>query len=227
MAKSEERLEARRLRRQGRSINEILKLVNVSKKSITTWCHDIKLTKKQEEKLWKRAKLKRVKNFRKYCERRRRQTEKKIARLYQEGIDRIDKLSKKEFFITGIALYWAEGFKTGHQVGFANSDPGMVKFFINWLMTCCGVSKKRLKVRVGANISHKDRINKIDNYWIKITGLPKNQFNKPSYKKASWKKKFEKPEEYFGVLQIRVLKSTDLLRKILGYIEGLRQNVAG
>jgi len=222
MAKSTLRLEVRRLRRQGKGINEIARLLNARKHSVSLWCRDIELTEKQKGKLWKRSKTRFYKNFKAYCERKRQKTKLKIKKLKDKGVNRIGNLNTRELFIGGALLYWAEGFKAGHQVGFVNSDSSMIKFFIAWITKCCGVDEDRLKARVGINISHKHRVVGIENYWSKITGIPKSQFNKPSYKKVKWQKQFEKPEDYYGVLQIRVLRSTDLLREILGYIKGLR-----
>lgn len=226
MAKSVLRLKVRKLRRQGKSINEIAKLTGASKYSVSLWCRDIELSEKQKRELWNKSKANSSGKFRAYCERKRKETKEKIEKLKKKGVETIGSLSERELFVAGVLLYWAEGFKTGHQVGFANSDPDMIKFFINWLTKYCSVSKNRLKARVGLNISHKNRISEIENYWGKVTGLSESQFNKPSYKKTKWKKKFENPEKYYGVLQIRVLKSADLLREICGHIEGLR-NQAG
>lgn len=222
MAKATLRLKVREFRRQGKSINEITKLLDARKHSVSLWCRDIELTEEQKQKLWKRSKTRFYRNFKAYCERKRQKTKTKIKKLKDRGVNRVGNLNKREFFIGGAFLYWAEGFKSGHQVGFVNSDPDMIKFFINWITRCCGVKKDRLKARIGINISHKHRVDEVENYWSQITDIPRSQFNKPSYKKTKWQKQFEKPEDYYGVLQIRVLKSTDLLREILGYIAGLR-----
>ena len=41
--------------------------------------------------------------------------------------------SKKEYMLIGASLYWAEGFKKDNRLGFANSDPYMIKLFLFWL----------------------------------------------------------------------------------------------
>ena len=46
MAKSAQKLQARTLRRQGKSIGEIAKIVGISKDSASHWCRDVALTKK-------------------------------------------------------------------------------------------------------------------------------------------------------------------------------------
>ena len=79
-------------------------------------------------------------------------------------------------------------------------------------------------LRVTVNISHEYRIKEIQNYWSKIANVPSGDFRKPFYQKVKWKKVYENPNEYFGVLRIRVRKSTDFLRKIHGWIEGLKRS---
>ena len=47
--KLDEKLKAQGLRRQGLSYKEILLQINVSKDTLSNWCRDIELTKKQKE----------------------------------------------------------------------------------------------------------------------------------------------------------------------------------
>lgn len=225
MAKSAQRIEARRLRREGFSINEIAEKIKSSKRTISRWCGDVELNDKQKEILWNRAKTRYSKNFRKYCERKKIKTQQKINRLRKKGIKEIGGLSNRELFVTGVALYWAEGFKKDSRIGFANTDPAMISFFIKWLKKCLKVDSKELSYCVTVNDDHQARINEIEEYWSKELGINKSQFTKPFYQKVKWKKKFENPEKYYGVLRVRVAKSLDRLRVIHGYIEGLKKNI--
>ncbi|MFH1280223.1 MAG: hypothetical protein ABII08_01255 [Candidatus Beckwithbacteria bacterium] len=212
MAKSAQRIEARKLRRKGFSINEVAERVTSSKRTVSRWCSDIELNNKQKEILWSRAKTRYSNNFRKYCERKRLKTKQKIKNLNKKGINK------------GVSLYWAEGFKKDSRIGFANTDSEMIRFFIKWLVDCLKVDRNDLSFCVTVNIDHKNRINEIEKYWRKELGIDKSQFTKPFYQKTKWKKKFENPEKYHGVLRVRVVKSLDRLRVIHGYIEGLKKN---
>jgi len=60
-----------------------------------------------------------------------------------------------------------------------------------------------------------------------LTIIDKENFQKPFYQKVKWQKQYDHPENYHGVLRIRVRKSTDFLRKICGYINGLSLNSTG
>lgn len=224
MSKPVLRKKARQLRRKGLGIKTIAYRLGVSSSTVSLWCRDIKLTPKQLQELEKRA---HDPYYGKRKEHILRQIQKKvdtIELLKRAGIKEIGKLTKRELFITGVALYWAEGFKKDSRLGFANSDPAMIKFFLKWLMQCCYVPKEAIRVRVGLNISHQKRIKAVEDYWSKITGISIRQFQMPYFQKFIWKKNYPKPEEYFGVLRIRANEQLPLFRKIHGWIEGLRIN---
>lgn len=225
MAKSKERLEARKLRESGISIKQIAKQLNVSPGSVSLWCRDIKLSDELIKKLEKNYRDpfygKRFDNVRKQKQKRILKTEK----LNKKGQDLIGNISKRELLLVGVALYWAEGYKKDHQVGLGSSDPVMIKMFIKWLKLCFGYTTDDLIFRITVNQDHEYRIGEITEYWSDFLGVPENQFSKPFYQKVKWKKIYDNPEDYFGVLRVRVKKSLDFLRKIHGMIDGMRISV--
>jgi hypothetical protein len=101
----------------------------------------------------------------------------------------------------------------------------MIKLFIKWLTKFLNVSKQELTFCVTANAAHADRINEIEAYWAKIAGVTRKQFTKPFFQQVKWEKQYERPNEYYGVLRVRVIKSLDILREVNGFIEGLKKNV--
>ncbi len=222
VAKFKQKFEAIQLRKSGESIKVIAKKIGVSVGSVSLWCRDVQLSSAQLKELERRY---RDPNYGKRLEnstKQRKIKEEKIDRLLKEGTGEIGHLSKRELFLVGVALYWAEGFKKDTQVGFANSNLGMIKLYLKWLQECCGVKLEDLIFRVTLNISHKDRTDAVQEYWSKSIGIPLAVFRKPFYQKFVWKKSYENPNEYYGVLRIKVRRSIDFLRKIHGWIEGLR-----
>lgn len=221
MAKSKQKFEAIELRSNGESIKSIAKKLNVSVGSVSVWCKNVVLTIEQLKTLEKNAHDpnygKRLQNSQKQ----RNQKEFKIQNLLDIGEKEIGKLSKRELFLVGIALYWAEGFKKDTQVGFANSNAKMINLYLKWLYECCDIKKEDLIARITVNISHKNRSDEIQDFWSKSTGIPLENFRKPFYQQFKWKKIYENPNDYYGVLRIKVRKSTDFLRKIHGWIKGL------
>lgn len=227
MAKTELRREARKLRTQGSSIKNIARDLKVSSSTASLWCRDILLSKEQIYKLERNSKDPFYGRRLTYALKQQLKRKMESEKIKENALKSIGKLTDREKLITGVALYWAEGFKKDKMAGFANTDPQMIKFAINWLHYQLNVPLEEIKLRVGINESHRGRTKEIEDYWSNITGIPSDQFLKPYYPQSVWKKTYEHPEEYFGTLRIRVCKSTKLLKIIKGMIEGLSGSELG
>lgn len=144
-------------------------------------------------------------------------------KLFKEGFGEIKKLSKKELFLCGVVLYWAEGFKHKDEsgLGLATSDLRMAKFYLKWLEKCLEIGKEQLILKVTANESHQYRIDEIESFWSKELGVSKTNFRKPFYQKTKWKRDYRGRDKYYGVIRIRVRRSLDVLRKMRGWLEGV------
>ena len=224
MSKSVQKLEARRLRKKGKSIKKIAKQLDVSVGSVSSWCRDIELSPDQKRTLDANARNPYYAGRGIYLKKLKKRTSSKIKRLQKIGIKMIGTLSKRELFLAGAILYWAEGFKKDTQTGLASLDPEMIKFYIKWLSVCFGYNNSDLIFRLTINISHKHRVKVIEKYWSKELNVPLDQFQKPFFQNFNWKKTYENPNEYYGVLRVKVRKSKDFLRTIYGFIEGLKLN---
>lgn len=129
-------------------------------------------------------------------------------------------LSKNEFNLAGIMLYWAEGAKSAKYVDITNSDPLLIKFMVSWLRIICEVPKD--KFRASLNLHSGQNEEEIKEYWSKITNIPINQFRKSYFKKEG--SGYRKNKLYKGTIKIRVCDN-NLLHKILGWIEGVSLNM--
>ncbi len=106
-------------------------------------------------------------------------------------------------------------------MGFTNTDPLMIKFYIEWLYQIYGVKKTDLILRVSVNANHAHRVQKIVRYWSSITGVSSTQFTKTSLIKATSKKIYPNLEEHQGTLRVKVRRGTELRRRVLGSIAAL------
>src|SRR6266567_5167104 len=152
---------------QGLSLGQIQKIIKIPKTTIHLWMKDVPLSAKQKEKIKSEALLL-LQSGRMRAQRI--QKGKKMAKenlLVSRGKNDVGILNEKELFIAGIALYWAEGFKNRHEhrLGFCNSDPSMVKFYLHWLDKVLQVRGEDLVARLALNISYKEKANEIENYW--------------------------------------------------------------
>ncbi len=111
--------EAIKLRKKGKSYSQILSVVPVSHSSLSIWLRDIKLSELQKANLEKRQ----VQGSLKGALIRKNDRILRSKKIKESASGDIDKLSKRELWLIGVALYWAEGSKEkdGYdsiQVGF-------------------------------------------------------------------------------------------------------------
>lgn len=225
MARSLDKIKARKLRRRGQSIKDIAKQINASPSIVSKWCNDILLTKEQQRRLWKKQLDAGYRGRMKATELKKKKRLEEIEILRKEGIKEVGKLNTREFFTTGIGLYWGEGFKSCDQTAFVSSDPKIVIFMMDWLRKFCHVTDDRFSLRVGLNEAHKKRMNEVRKYWSELTGISLSQFTKTSIKKVKTKKVYENFNNHYGALRVVVRRGTHLHRKIMGWIEGLNLNI--
>lgn len=210
------------LRSKGKSLNDLSRHLKVPKSTIRYWCRDIILTVEQQKRLFVKQRLGAIRA----AEKIRRKRIDITKQLFKEGLNAIGTLTPRELLLIGSALYWAEGYRKGDGVfGFTNSDPKMVKFIIHWLQKSFSIGKESINLRICINKIHKNRIEDIKKFWSTVTKIPYSQFSKPTFIKVRNRKIYLNPNNYFGTLRIKVRRSTNLRRKIMGYIEGLSRIV--
>lgn len=212
-----------KLRKLGLSYSEINSSISVSKSTLSVWLRDVKLTKTRRERLRDRVGISQPLAAKAHKDKRITKTKEIIKRAKGE----IGLLSNKDLFYLGVVLYWAEGSKQrehnhGQRVAFSNSDPSMIKIYLKWLLESLGISRSRIDFEIYSHNNIRDRERDVVKYWSRITDFSESKFKKIYYKKDK-KKKYRKNQgkNYYGLLRITVLKSTDLNRRITGWIEGI------
>ncbi|PIP73706.1 MAG: hypothetical protein COW88_01110 [Candidatus Lloydbacteria bacterium CG22_combo_CG10-13_8_21_14_all_47_15] len=220
MVKILEREKAKRLRAEGTSIGEIAKMLLVSKSTVSYWCRNISLTQKQIIKLSNRSKSAGTAALMRASERKRAERIKLTKESTKAGARAVGKLSNRDIFMLGLALYWGEGYKSGNEeFGFTNSDRNIICLYVVWLEKVYRVNKKDLILRISINSLHKNRVSDVIRYWSKILNVPRSQFTKTSLIKTETKKRYTNMNEHFGTLRVKVRRGTSLRRQVLGSIE--------
>lgn len=223
LAKIEEKAKAIELRKQGLSYKEILEKVPVAKSSLSLWLKAVGLSKKQKQGLTEKklAGMKRGWNTR--HENRILLTE-KIKNIAKSEINR---LTKKEFWLIGIALYWGEGNKEknsrpGSGVKFSNSDSKMIEIFLKWLLDIVQEKREKIYFEIYIHQNCKNRLNEVINYWADCTGFSKDNFSRIYFKKNKINTKRKNVgNDYYGLLRVCVKSSSILQRRIEGWISGI------
>lgn len=221
MAKYLQRIEARKLRSKGMSVNKIANRIHVTKGTVSLWVRDMILTVKQLEQLRKASLYGLEKAAFKGALIQKQRRMNLIRQCEREGSEIIGDISEREKLLIGLGLYWAEGTKKKRDVSFCNSDPNLINFMIEWLNICFGVERNEMKAIVGINEIHRSREDKVKKYWSKSTGLSLSQFRKTSFKKSKVHKVYDNYETHYGTLTVVVLKPARFYYRIMGLIGGL------
>ena len=223
-----------KLRKKGYSYNEIARILGkISKSTLSLWLADIILDTAARNRLSSRI---RAKSLGGLLKRNKNQTQLAIHRRDTTRAlakQQVKNISKDNLFFIGLALYWAEGYKraiikngrevTNHPISLTNSDPYLVKTFINFLHHACGVSVDR--IRASLRIFPQTNKRLALNYWSDSTGIPQENFRKTSVvisSSSNNKKPFNRLP--YGIIQIRI-SDTNLFHKIMGWIEGLKEQI--
>ena len=216
-----EKEKARLLRKQGKSINQIVKESGLTKSSVSLWVRDIILTKSQKKRLSERGRS--IESIEK----------RRISRLFNEQkrrqiiIDGAKKdysnISLAQLKLIGIILYWGEGGKTQKTFRIANSDPSIIKIMMKFLRDVCGVKEDRFRGIIHT-FAHAD-VEKTEKYWSNISGIPRSQFYKTYIKasSASLQKRKTLPHGTFDIYVCDI----KLFLTIMGWIEKIKELAIG
>ncbi|WP_405820804.1 hypothetical protein OG241_33925 [Streptomyces sp. NBC_01390] len=217
-AKDDLRHRARELRLQGWTYDRIQVELGCSKSSISLWVRDLpkpERTRSREEasaiakRGWE-ATLRRR-------EEERQQTKKAAATT-------IGELSDRELFVTGVALYWAEGTKDKpyarrERVIFVNSDRNVISLFLAWL-DLVGVERELIRYHV--MIHESADVVAAEKFWAELVQADGSAFGKTVLKRHNPKTvRKNTGDDYRGCLALTVRQSSELYRRIEGWWYGI------
>ena len=210
-------------RRRGLSYSEITQKVPVAKSTLSLWLRSVGLSKRQKQHLT----VKKLAAALRGAEIRKTKRILMTRKIHEEAEKEIGKISNRELLLIGAMLYWAEGTKEkeehpGSGVQFTNSDPRMIKLFLFWLQNTQKIPDKAIYFDIFIHENHRDRLNTVINYWSKVTHFPKNHFPHVYFKRNNPKTLRKNiGEQYYGLLKIKIKASSELNRKIAGWINGV------
>lgn len=222
--KTDLKTKAINLRKEGRTYSEILKHVSVAKSTLSEWFREVKLSKPQFQKLTE----KKLQAAKRGGEAKRKQRIARMQAIREIALKDITHISKRELWLIGTVLYWAEGtkekdFRPGASISFNNSDPRMIRIFIQWLVESCSIDKDRIKCEIYIHENSKNSANDARKYWSHVSGIPMDKIDKIYFKKNKIKKTNRKNigNLYYGLLRVKVSASSSLLRQISGWTEAI------
>jgi hypothetical protein len=211
--KPEARDEARRLRFEGASINEIEKTLGVARSSVSRWVSDIELSTEQRAELTRRSGAGRLAGAAVNAERAR---SRRIG--WQEDGRRLAREADPSY-VGGCMLYWAEGSKSRSTVEITNADVELIRTFAAFLRRHFDVPAGAMRLRCNLFADHVERQLEIEGYWLDAAGLPTSSLRRSAvnrYSKYSLKKRTNRLP--YGTARL-VVCSTQILQTIYGSIQ--------
>jgi predicted transcriptional regulator len=214
--KTAERIKARSLREErGYSIKQIAALLRVSTSSVSLWVRDIELTHEQHKALRERnPAYNRQLNGRAIASANRRAE--RVA--YQEQ-GRVLARRADMLHAAGCMLYWAEGARERNAVRFSNSDPEMVRMFVDFLRSYFQVADEHIRLTCHLYADHIDRQREIERFWLDVTGLSQASLCRSIvnvYSKYSARKRVNMLP--YGTCRV-VVNKTSVVQSIYGAIQ--------
>ncbi len=180
------------------------------------WLKDIELTRLQQERILARIRDAGRRGSQKGAWQNRRKSLKRIREIVRKARLELPGRIDDPLFLTGIALFWAEGTKKVRYFIFTNSDPNAIRTMVKWLTKCVGVPKRKILASLYLHKIYADK--GVEEYWIKATGLPPRQFRRPVFKATPHA--IRKNPSYMGCCRL-VVCASELFWKLRGWHEGL------
>jgi len=214
-----EKGEAIRMRQAGASYSQIKAKIPVSKSSLSLWLRDMPLPEERIRVLRDFS----ATRIERYRETRRKTREGRWAMVRSKARKDIGVLSNRELLLVGLFLYWGEGGKTKPgTTSLSNSDPAMIRFFMQWLES---LSVPREKMKVHMHFYSDMDVHAELIYWSGVLGLPLSAFRK-SYIKQSKRIDLTYFQRHIHGTCNLIYENRDVSEYVLQALECLRQRFA-
>ncbi|MFJ3097109.1 hypothetical protein [Streptomyces hydrogenans] len=217
-AKDELRDRARELRLQGMTYDQIQVELGCSKSSISLWVRDLPKPEPRYTDEERRARMNAGLAHLRAAQDEEREKTKRLAR------ESVGALSDRELFLTGVALYWAEGAKDKpysrrESLQFINSDPNVISVYLRWL-DLLGVTRDRLRFRV--NIHETADVTGAEKFWADLAGVDRSTFQRATLKRHNPQTTRKNTSDaYRGCLIVYARGSAELYRRMEGAWYGI------
>lgn len=216
--------EAIKLRRQGLSIRIIENKLSIPRSTLSEWFKNIKLTRRQKNKLLDRWKKGLILAREKAGQWHRAEKEKRLLRAKNEAgqvLDRLNLYDKNILELALAMLYMGEGIKSNAETGIGNSDPLLLKAFLHILsknFNNVDITKIRCELYLRADQDAQE----IKNFWAKELKLPLENFRYVHFdKRTEGSKTFP---NYRGVCMLRCA-NVAIQRKLLNISKGFCERI--
>jgi hypothetical protein len=215
-----------KLRQKGNSYGQISVLLKVPKSTLSNWLKDLKISQEAENKIRTRTNETAIKSLIERNHNQTREAELRHQKIRVQAKEEAKKLLSDDLFLTGLSLYWAEGYKQGaygskwKSLDFANSDPEMISIMVKFFRKFLDLRNSDIRIQIMLHnpVDSKSAIN----FWHDLTKIPKKNFIKTctSLSRASLQKRGNKLK--YGTIHLRVNDVSRFFR-LIGWLDGLKE----
>lgn len=226
MTKSQDKIKAIALRKEGHSYARISAQLGVSKGTLCVWLAGVPYTP-NEETLRRIGKARAASSAAKS-----KILSDSLHLAHIEARRDVGKISDRDLFMLGLGIYIGEGTKSIYTPCVVNADPVVIQSAIQWFMRVLGVPRNnfRMVLHIYPDIDEDESLL----FWSKTTTIPVSQFLKTQVDMRRNKRRVNRGKLPHGTVHLRVLGLGDkrlgsfLARKIKAWTDiSLEQVTAG
>jgi hypothetical protein len=162
-----ERERARELRAQSWTLQEIADELGVAKGSVSVWVRDVEFAPKPRNR-GHAGHQPHPLHVKKLAE---------IERCRAEAEAKYREMSDEQLDAFALGLYAGEGAKTPGAVSMANTNPLLLRLFVDWLRRKFDIQEDRLRARL--YLHQGLDLDEATAYWSAVTSIPEAQFQRP------------------------------------------------
>ncbi len=211
------------MRKKGCTYNEILAVVPVAKSTLSLWLREVGLSMKQKQTITE----KRINGQKKAARVRHEMAVDKRNEIYDTSREQIGNLTDREIWLLATMAYWAEGAKErvggkSASIDFANMDPRMIRMFVYWLTSVQKIPFAGIKFEIYIHENNRHRVDEVQRYWSSELCISVDRLQKVRFKKHKIKTNRKNTGIlYNGLIRVKVVASSTLVRQLEGWAQGI------
>lgn len=198
------------------SVNKIAEIIGVSKSTTSRWLKDVPLTADQRHQLMENSKSYGAQHQGSVANK---VKHRKIREQYQQA-GREKARENDPLHLTGCMLYWAEGTKRRDSCTFTNSDPQMMKIYMEFSRKCLHINDTDVSIRIDVYLHNDLTLQDIEAYWLELLELTQSAIKSGITKQS--KDEHNGRKLPYGTCKIRLRNGTQYVQHILGAIQEYR-----
>lgn len=180
--------------------------LNISKSTMSGWFKYLVLPPEMQDLLKRKSLTNLSKAREKLAVQRVRRRQQTLEAIRVDNLGLLDQLTDPTSAKLALAmLFWAEGSKKEDSLTFGNSDPALIRMFLQLLRCCYKLDEDKFRCTVMCRADQDAAA--LQGFWSEVTSIPLHRFYKSSIDMRTVGKPTRK-DNYKGVCRINYYSST-------------------